>query len=170
MEPGRPVDGTGWARRPLWEFPGGCPVTGMECVGKPLRAGLTPAQVPTGEGRGRLGEWVGVCASISVRDPGFTESGGQGRWAVSPSFLRRVVTRVISGLETGEQAPELPLGRRGVSSDACGKGSEPSPPRPRPTARGVSLPPPPPRAQTKSEAPRSPLPHFRECAPVHGTC
>lgn len=169
MEPVRPVDGMGWAGRPLWEFPGSCPVTGMECVGKPLRAGLTPAQVPTGEGRGRLGEWVGVCASISVRDPGFTESGGQGRWAVSPSFLRRVVTRVISGLETGEQAPELPLGRRGVSSDACGKGSEPPTP-PSPTAHGVSLPPPPPRAQTKSEAPRSPLPHFRECAPVHGTC
>lgn len=77
MDPGRPVDVTGWAGRPLWEVPGSCLVTGMECVGKALRAGLTPAQVPTGVGRGRPGEWVGPCASISVRDSGFTENGGR---------------------------------------------------------------------------------------------
>lgn len=52
MDPGRPGRwrGLAWLAF-LWEFPGSCLVTGVECVDKPLRAGLKPTHIPQGEGR-----------------------------------------------------------------------------------------------------------------------
>lgn len=58
-----------WAGRPLvWEFPGSCLLTGMECVGKPLRAGLRSAQAHKGEGR--TSDWAagGTAASTSMKE------------------------------------------------------------------------------------------------------
>lgn len=59
-----------WSGRPLvWEFPGSCLLlTGMECVGKPLRAGLRPAQAHKGEGR--TSDWAagGSGASTTMKE------------------------------------------------------------------------------------------------------
>lgn len=53
----------------VWEFPGSCLVTRMECVGKPQRAGLKPFQIPE-VGRRDRQTWRlgGVCAFISIKD------------------------------------------------------------------------------------------------------
>lgn len=106
----------------VWEFPGSCVVTRMECVGKPQRAGLKPSQIPKGEGRLSNSEIGWECVPPFPSRTWFSESGRGSDGPVCPSFLKRVMTvEVVSGLGTRKQVPEPHLTRRRISSDLCGK-------------------------------------------------